>query len=436
MNLSGRHSSMKHAALTAMLIASTAASLTHAGQGHSPRATPAWCGDRCDEVVLDWSAAAHRILTQAQGYQDPLSATRSLAMMHLAMHDAVNAVDARYVSYLPIAADRTADPVVAAASAAHGVMLALYPSEQSTLDAVLAKTLLDAGVGDSVDRGRALGGLAASAIVDARANDGATSSEPYQPGTAPGRYRFQPGAEFIFAPHWRRVTPFGLQSPSDFRVGAPPALTSPTYTKALAEVKSKGRVDSTTRTQDESQYAAFWYEFSDIGWNRIARTVARERRQDLWRRARTFALLNVALADAYIAGWDSKIHYDFWRPITAIPLADIDGNAATTPDSSWTEFLPTPPIQDYPSTHSALGGAAAVVLTDAFGPNMRFSFTSSSADPATPERMFKSFAHAAQENASSRVMAGLHFRFSCDAGLLLGYRVGHHASRQLLAPLK
>jgi hypothetical protein len=142
------------------------------------------------------------------------------------------------------------------------------------------------------------------------------------------------------------------------------------------------------------------------------------------------------MADSYIAGWDSKIHYDFWRPITAIPLADIDGNAATTPDANWTEFLPTPPIQDYPSTHSALGAAAAAVLTDAFGHHVRFSFTSSSADPTAPERNFKSFAHAAYENASSRVMAGLHFRFSCDAGLLLGHRVGHHATQQLLAPLK
>jgi hypothetical protein len=437
MILTKRYSSLKRMALATVLIATSAASLAHAGNGHvTSRATPAWCGDRCDEVVLDWSTAAHRILTQAQGYADPLSATRSLAMMHLAMHDAVNAVDARYASYLPTESNRAADPVVAAASAAHGVLLALYPSEQATLDAVLAETLLDAGLGESVERGRALGSNVANAMVEARANDGANGSEPYQPGTAPGRYRFKPGAEFIFAPHWRKVTPFGLQSPSMFRSAPPPALTSGTYTKAFAEVQSKGRVDSTTRTRDETEYAAFWYEFSDIGWNRLARTVARERRQDLWRRARTFALLNVALADSYIAGWDSKLHYDFWRPTTAIPLADIDGNAATTPDATWTEFLPTPPIQDYPSTHSVLGAAAAAVLTDAFGHNVRFTLTSGSADPTAPRRSFKSFTQAASENASSRVMSGLHFRFSCDAGLQLGYRVGQHATQQLLAPLK
>jgi hypothetical protein len=435
MNPSRKRSSIKRLAIAALL---TAAAVSSAQAGHSynpSRATPDWCGQRCDEVVLDWNAAAHRIFTQANGYQDPLGATRALAMMHLAMHDAVNAVDARYQSYLPVETDRKADPVVAAASAAHGVLSAMFPAQQATLDATLAETLLDAGVGDGVARGRALGQRAASAMIQARTNDGANGSEPYQPGTAPGRYRFKPGIEFIALPHWRNVTPFGLEPPGDFRLGAPPALTSEAYTKSFAEVKSKGRVDSTTRSADETEYAAFWYEFSDIGWNRLARTVARERKQDLWRRARTFALLNVAMADSYIAGWDSKLHYDFWRPITAIPLADIDGNAATSPDAGWTEFLPTPPIQDYPSTHSALGAAAAAVLTDAFGPGVRFTLTSGSADPAAPQRSFKSFAHAAYENASSRVMAGLHFRFSCDAGLLLGNRVGKRAT-ELLDPVK
>ena len=189
------------------------------------------------------------------------------------------------------------------------------------------------------------------------------------------------------------------------------------------------------RTPDQTHYAAWWYEFSDIGWNRIARTVARDRSQDLWQRARTFALLNVAMADSYIAGWDSKMHYNLWRPVTAIRLADIDGNARTLPDAAFTPLLPTPPVQDYPSTHSALGAAAASVLAHAFGESVTFQAASSSALPANPTRRFTSFSEAARENADSRVRAGIHFRFATVAGLEMGEKVGRHAVQHTLVPL-
>jgi PAP2 superfamily protein len=200
-------------------------------------------------------------------------------------------------------------------------------------------------------------------------------------------------------------------------------------------VKRKGARTSDARTLDESHYAAFWYELSDIGWNRIARVVWRENRQDLWTTARTFALLNAALADSYIAGWDSKMHYNFWRPISAIRLAADDGNRVTTPDTAWEPFLTTPPVQDYPSTHSVLGAAGAAVLAHAFGrDDIAFTFTSLSADSANPVRSFRSFSEAARENAESRVMAGIHFRFAIEAGLGLGQDIGRYTVRTLLRP--
>jgi hypothetical protein len=411
-----------------------------AAQAQERRAAAPWCADRCDQVVIDWNAIAYQAIKAGDGYVNPMAASRSLAMVHLAMHDAVNATRARYASYTDVGSDPAADPVVAAASAAHDVLAALYPKEQvaALLKTALDQTVFDAGVGASVTRGSALGKRVAAAVLHKRAADGAHATLPYQPGTRPGQYRYTPGFDFLAAPHWRHVQPFALSAPSQYRSAPPPALGSPEYTRAFIEVKGTGgKAADAKRTADQTHYAAWWYEFSDIGWNRIARTVARDRSQDLWERARTFALLNVAMADSYIAGWDSKMHHDFWRPVTAIHLADGDGNPRTLPDAAFVPLLTTPPVQDYPSTHSALGAAAATVLAHAFGSDrIAFETGSSSAVPANPTRRFASFSEAARENADSRVRAGLHFRFATVAGLQMGEQVGRHAVQYTLMPLQ
>jgi hypothetical protein len=415
-----------------LLIAGANAATTHITDR---RDTPhVWCSDRCDQVVVDWSSTAYQVIKAANDYQDPMAASRTLAMMHLAMHDAVNAVKPRYAPYATTTRDAGADPAIAAVTAAHDVLLQLYPSQKALLKAALDVSMQEAGIGQDVVKGNALGKIAASNILARRANDNSNGQETYRGSTAPGQYRFTPGFDFIAAPHWRTVRPFALTGPSQFRVAPPPALDSVEYTKAFNEVQQVGiNGSSAKRTPDESQYAAFWYEFSEIGWNRLARSVAREHRQDLWDRARTFALLNVAMADAYIAGWDSKMHYNFWRPVTAIRLAANDRNSNTVPDATWTPFRPTPPIQDHPSTHSALGAAAAAVLAHSFGRDqIKFSFASMSADPANPAREFSSFSEAARENADSRVKAGLHFRFATEEGLKLGENIGRFTTAHLL----
>lgn len=406
-----------------------ASALAVAALGAQAQSQPAWCASRCDQLVLDWNLNAHAAIKAANGHADPMAASRVLAMTHLAMHDAINAVQPRYTAYAgtPSAQGRRdADAAVAGVVAAHDVLAALYPAQKPLLRAMLDSSLLDAGNGSAVEAGRAVGAQAAAALLQARANDGSAAKEAYQPGTQPGEYRYTPGFEFIAAPHWRRVTPFALKSPAQFRVAPPPALSSPEYLAALREVKAVGGKDGAKRTPDQTHYAAFWYEFSEIGWNRVARAVSRERRQDLWERARSFALLNAAMADAYIAGWDSKMHHNFWRPVTAIR----EGG-----DASWNSMLPTPPIQDHPSTHSALGAAAASVLTQAFGrDDVKFSFASPTAPAAQPTRSFASFSAAAKENADSRVRAGLHFRFAIERGLELGQRIGEYTVANLLRP--
>jgi hypothetical protein len=421
-----------------LAVATVAAPAAAAG----PTSTRAWCADRCDQVVIDWNLRTHATLKADNGYADPMAASRVLAMVHLAMHDAVNAVEPRFAAHAyqpaPGTARAEADAAVAAAVAAHDVLAALFPKQREALAAALDTTLLDAGVGRAFEQGRAIGTAAAAAMLARRRDDGSGADEPYRPGTRPGQYRFTPGFEFLASPHWRAVTPFTMRSPQQFRVAPPPALDSAEYAAAFDEVKASGsQAADAARSLDQTHYAAYWYEFSDIGWNRIARSVARTKPQDLWQRARTFALLNAAMADAYIAGWDSKMHHDFWRPVTAIRLAADDGNARTTADAAWTPLLVTPPVQDHPSTHSALGAAAAAVLAHAFGSDrVRFTMASPSARPEAPVRTFTSFSAAARENADSRVRAGLHFRFATTAGLQLGEQIGRQAAREHLAPLR
>src|SRR5690606_9499092 len=173
----------------------------------------------------------------------------------------------------------------------------------------------------------------------------------------------------------------------------------------------------------------------EIGWNRIARvTWSKQAQQDLWFTARLFALLNVGLMDAYIAGWDSKLHYDFWRPYTAIRAGADDGNPATLAEADWESHCVTPPVQDYPSTHSALGAAAATILYSSYGRDVPFTMKSTSSKPAGKQRSLTSFEQAAVENADSRVACGIHFRFATDTGLELGKRVGEHVIDSLLEP--
>jgi hypothetical protein len=429
-------------ALIAMGVVSCTPARANEQQQPAPLQRPVattWCADHCDRVISDYSLAAFQVIKAADGYQDPMAASRSLAMMHLAMHDAINAVQPRYQRYALAAAppaSSNADPAVAAAVAANDVLAALYPqpSAAALLKAKLEETLLDAGIGPSIEAGKRLGKAAAAAVVAKRANDGSANKEPYVQGTAAGKYRFTAPFKFAAAPHWRKVTPFALTSPSQFRTAAAPALTSEAYRRDFDEVKRVGgKAAGNARTKDETNYAAFWYEFSDTGWNRVARVVSERNKQDLWDRARTFALLNMAMADAYIAGWDSKYHYNFWRPVTAIQLAVQDGNANTAPEPSFDPLLVTPPVPDMPSTHSALGMAAATVLAGAFGRDqVPFSFASPSALPENPVRSFRSFSEAARENADSRVKAGLHFRFATTAGLELGHQIGHYVTLNAL----
>jgi hypothetical protein len=377
------------------------------------------------KVILDWGTHTRTALVVATNNLDPLVATRTLAMVHVAMHDAINAALPVFETYAYDEVDIGANQVAAAASAAHRVLVSLFPAQSADLDAKLAASLADVTDGSAENRGVALGIDVGDTIVALRANDGSNTPIGYTPGTGPGKYQFVPPLDFVIHPEWRYVTPWTMTSPSQFRSAPPPALTSTKYAQDYNEVKAAGVKTGSNRTADQTAYAKFWEENSDIGWNRVAVDIVLRKGLHLYSSARLMALVNMAMADAFIAGWDSKLHYDFWRPYTAIRAGGTDGNGSTAADPAWEGLLFTPPVQDYPSTHSALGKAAATVIADVFGDETSFSITSSTAqNPNVDVRYYDTLSDGAAENGDSRVRGGLHFRFAVNAGLTMGEAIG------------
>jgi hypothetical protein len=356
-------------------------------------------------------------------------------MTHIAMHDALNAIAPLYDSYAFEERAHAADPIAAAATAAYTVLVYSLPADLSDkkvlLDARLAQSLATIKEGERKTRGIELGKKAAQAILDLRKNDGAYAHPigKVELSDEPGVYQ----DDFAFVPFWSTMQLFSMVKHDQFRSVPPPALNSTVYTQSYNEIKIIGKKVSPTRTANQTAIAHFWYELGEIGWNRIARTTVESSKLELLATARLFALLNIGLADGYTAGWDTKFHYNFWRPFKAIQFR-VDGNPNTEPDPAWTSLMPTPPIPEYPSTHAALGNTAATILAHVLGNNTTFTVSSSTAENKGDERSFSSFSQAANENADSRVMAGIHFRFSTDAGQKQGNRLGQWVVENTLQP--
>ncbi|PYM60687.1 MAG: PA-phosphatase [Candidatus Rokuibacteriota bacterium] len=414
---------------------------------------------RADEIT-DWNVIALEVL--ALGGQNPVVATRGMAMAHLAVHDALNAIDRRYEPYVYDArSEPGAAPAAAVAAAMRVVLIGALPGfgtpeqhakAKERVEAAYVAALAKIPEGRARQDGIAAGQAAASAMLTLRKADGAIAQMAYTPGTQPGQWRPHPnpvpanppiadanlaaGNQPSMLPQWGHMTPFIMRAPWQFRLRPPPALTSEIYTRDYNEVKRLGGKQSPARTAAQTEIARFWYEGSVQGWNRIARLVAAQRSLDRWEHARLFALLNAAMADGYIAGADTRYLYNFWRPVTAIRAGDTDGNDATAGDPTWETFMNTPALPDYPSTHSVLGGAAAVVMSRFFGTD-QLSFTMTSGPPfAGITRSFKSLSEAQEENGDSRVYSGIHFRNSTVAGILQGEQIGRQAFAQYLQPYR
>jgi hypothetical protein len=411
------------------------------------------------DAVTDWSAnAGHAALAACI---DPLHESRLYAMMHVAIHDALNAIDGRFRPYVynvqgPTGASREA----AVASAARNVLVPVigqFPSGAACVQAAIARAEADYSAAiaalpnnAAVMQGIQVGQASAAAIVALRVGDGSDTpllDFEYPQGTNPGEFRFPPGFNFTFGTRWGNVTPFVLKDASQFRPGPPYKISSKKYAADLNEVKALGGDGVTTptaRTHEQTEIALFWLESSPLAWNRLARTVSASRGLDLWENARLFGLLNLALADGYIGNADTKVHYNLWRPVTAVHLADTDGNPDTAGDPMWTPLEPNYPNPDYDSGHSLEGGAAAQVFRDFFGTD-KISFIACSltlpagsrcTDPSPVFRAYSSFSQAAEENAFSRILTGLHFRDAVEAGLKHGEKIGNRTVNLFLRPVR
>jgi hypothetical protein len=417
------------------------------------------------DAVTIWNANAGVAATEAclAPLANPLHESRIYAMMHVAIHDALNAIDRRSRPYAFDAETAPgASPDAAVAAAARAVLVPLIaqlPLElhtQACIDAGVASVeaaytaaLAAIPPGAAKAQGIVVGLAAAAAILDLRAGDGAVG--PFlnfacPQDTDPGEYQCTPGTPFIAFEGWDDVVPFVLHRSSQFRPGPPYKVDRQKYTADFNEVKSLGGDGVATpsaRTVDETEIALYWWESSPLKWNRIARTVSADQGLTLWENARLFGLLNMALADGYIAMVDSKNHYNYWRPVTAIQTGDTDGNPDTVGDPTWTPLRPTPANQDYASGHSIEGGAGAEVLKQFFGTDeIGFRDCSESlpagntCSGATPVfRSYTSFSQAAVENAHSRIFIGFHFRKSVEEGTEYGRKIGKRATNLYLRPV-
>ncbi len=386
----------------------------------------------------EWSAIAVKAVLDASavtpGGMSPMEESRAYAMAFTAAHDALNAIDRRYKPYLSDLHAPGANADAAVASAVSTVLKTALPSQAAALNTAYAAALTKLPDGDAKTAGVTLGQQTALAILAARASDGSANAQgPYAPAQAPGAYQFTPPFDFAAFVNWGAVTPFAMASGNQFRTAAPFALTDPGYTADFNEVKSLGEAGSATRTADQTQIARFWLENTPMSWQRVAVKLATERRLNGWDQMRLYALLQMAEADAYVASFDSKYFYSFWRPITAIRAAATDGNPDTTADAAWTSLEPAPPIPDHASGHAAAAGAGAAVLDSVFtGP---VAFTHQSATLSGVTRSFVSIGQAEQEIGASRIYLGFHFRRAVSQGLKQGRQVGNWAVQHVMSPV-
>jgi hypothetical protein len=385
-------------------------------------------------AVLDWNSIAQTSVLAASAPAP--QQYRSLAIVHTAIFDAVNAIDRRYTPYaVDLKAPAGASAASAAAVAGHDVLVSLYPTQKATLDAALTTSLEKITEGQSKVEGIAVGKQSAEKLIALRSSDGANQKIDYKPEDQPGIWQPTPSL-FLPAllPHWGTVKPFVIKSADQFSIPVPLPLNSSAYAKELNEVKQIGGRNSTLRTPEQTAAAIFSAVSPVVLWNTTAQAAAKAKGNSLVEDARLFALLNLAGVDAYIAGYEVKYKYKLWRPATAIPNADKIDNSDITPDPNWESLIITPNHPDYISGHNVTAGADEQILKKFFGQdavNVNIIFPAN----VGVTRTFKSFSQIADELTESRIWAGLHTRTADVQGIVLGKQVGDYVFQNALQPI-
>jgi hypothetical protein len=386
-------------------------------------------GTATADVIADWNERAVHAGNTARAGNFPTA--RAITMVHLAMFEAVNSIDLRYTPYRTrLPADPNANREAAAASAAHSVLVAIFRQQAAELDKALQISLSAVPDGAPKSDGIKVGEQAGAAILAERASDGLEAPNNYRPFTVPGKYvpTVLPIGSTV-----KDVKPFSLKSANQFRPPAPYSLKSSQWAKDFNEIKKMGAKTGSARTAEQTEIARFWQLTGPATYNPVIRQLAARKNLDLLDNARLFALFSMATADASIAIFDAKYAYNFWRPVTAIRNADLDGNDATERDPTWEPFIATPMHPEYPCAHCISQSSAATVLEAFFGDVVpTFTMTSTTARGVT--RKFSRLSDYVAEVVNARVYDGVHYRTSAETGAAMGRKNGQFAVQNYLKP--
>jgi hypothetical protein len=384
-------------------------------------------------VVTDWDEKAVSVV-QTGTVPPPPTAFRTMAILHVAMFDAVNSIEPRYKPYktrLSAAPDTSKE--AAAASAAAAVLVKLVPDAAADVQSTLTSYLATLPDGDAKSKGIELGQDVAAKILEAREKDGASAADAYRPRTKPGVYVPSP-----LTVGWAiaSMMPFALTSPSQFRAKPPPSLKSAEWARDYNEIKELGAKNSTKRTARQTEDARFWLLVGPRAYNPLPRQIVIAKNMDLLDSARFMALFSVAAADAIIAVFDAKYKYEFWRPITAIRNGDIDGNPATERDATWQPIDATPMHPEYPCAHCITSSSVAAVIEGLLGSDEipEVSLTSPFVPGVTHH--FTDLRVYTDEVANARICAGFHYRFSTIAGREMGQKIGTYIVKSVMQPVQ
>lgn len=390
------------------------------------------------DTVVQWNAIMSNMLLTDPQYENPGMASRTMAMVNLAMFDAVNGISGQRSTFYShsVSPDSGASMEAAAAAAAHGVLSSIYPGQQMTLDAELAASLSLIADNAARNAGQTFGASIANKVVASRASDGFDEMVQYTPKSGPGFWSPDPlnPSQEAWGPGWGSLQTFALRNPSAHMPPPMPELSSVEYAAAFNEVKELGALNSATRTQEQEDIGFFWaYDRVGMGtplrmYNQILSSIAVDQGNSLQENADLFALTTVAMADAGIVAWDAKFQYDLWRPVTGIRRADEDGNPDTEADENWTPLgAPgggvvndfTPPFPTYVSGHATFGGALFESIANFYGTGA-ITFDVSSDEMPGMVRNYTSVYDAMAENGRSRVYLGIHWNFDDIQGQITG----------------
>jgi PAP2 superfamily len=378
------------------------------------------------DVITEWNVAA----TNATATIGSPAQARALAVAHAAAFDAVNAMQPRFTPYLKEFTGPTgASTDAAAAAAMYTVFLALVPAQKTVFETAYQSIVGKIAEGEARERGISFGNDVGKAYVEARSKDGMSVPSEYKPSVGPGQWKPTPPSNAAMAvPQLADVVPFTAKDFGFLKVQGPPALDSAAYARDVDEIRQVGSRNSTTRTADQTASAIFWYISTPIPWQAAARAAAQKMNLGLVESARLFALMNMAGADAYIAGWQIKKKANYWRPITAIR------EATNNPDPSWEPLLSTPPHPDYPSGHNIYSGAMAEVIRRLVGSDQVSFGTALMLPTGVLPRNWASLSDAEKDVMGARIWAGIHFRTADEDGIELGHAIAENAVSSVLRP--